>query len=73
MTKIRVHEYAKKVDKPSKEIIQQLSKMNISVTNHMSTLEDNAVTKLDGLYKNSSSASASPAQARPQNQGQSRP
>ena len=54
MTKIRVHEYAKKVDKPSKEIIQQLSKMDISVTNHMSTLEDNAVSKLDGIYKKSS-------------------
>ncbi|TAA67497.1 translation initiation factor IF-2 [Planococcus salinarum] len=73
MTKIRVHEYAKKVDKPSKEIIQQLTKMDISVTNHMSTLEDNAVSKLDGIYKKSSSASTTPAPAKPQNQGQSRP
>lgn len=73
MTKIRVHEYAKKVDKPSKEIIQQLSKMDISVTNHMSTLEDNAVSKLDGVYKKSSSASTTPASNRPQNQGQKRP
>ncbi|QHJ71033.1 translation initiation factor IF-2 [Planococcus halotolerans] len=72
MTKIRVHEYAKKVDKPSKEIIQQLSKMDISVTNHMSTLEDNAVSKLDGVYKKSSSASTAPAPNRPQNQGQNR-
>ncbi|WP_203332659.1 translation initiation factor IF-2 [Planococcus beigongshangi] len=73
MTKIRVHEYAKKVDKPSKEIIQQLTKMNIDVTNHMSTLEDNAVTKLDGIYKKSSSASTTGTPSRPQNQGQNRP
>ncbi|HSJ38422.1 MAG TPA: translation initiation factor IF-2 [Planococcus sp. (in: firmicutes)] len=73
MSKIRVHEYAKKVDKPSKEIIQQLTKMDISVTNHMSTLEDNAVSKLDGIYKKSSSASTTPASTKPQNQGQARP
>lgn len=53
MTKIRVHEYAKKVDKPTKEIIDQLSKLNIEVANHMATLEDNAVSKLDGIYKKS--------------------
>src|SRR5690606_37443383 len=72
-TKIRVHEYAKKVDKPSKEIIQQLSKLNVEVTNHMSTLKDNDVSKLDGIYKKSSTASAPNDSAIPQNQEQSRP
>ncbi len=73
MTKIRVHEYAKKVDKPSKEIIQQLSKLNIEVANHMATLEDNAVTKLDGIYKKPAQGQRPQPQSRPQNQGQSRP
>ena len=43
MTKIRVHEYAKQIDKSSKEVIEQLAKLNIQVTNHMSTLEGDAV------------------------------
>ncbi|WKA49735.1 translation initiation factor IF-2 [Planococcus liqunii] len=78
MTKIRVHEYAKKVDKPSKEIIDQLSKLNIEVANHMATLEDNAVTKLDGIYKKPAAGRTQArqqhqAQNRPSGQGQSRP
>jgi translation initiation factor IF-2 len=73
MTKIRVHEYAKKVDKPSKEIINQLSKLNIEVANHMATLEDNAVSKLDGIYKNSAQGQRPQTQSRPAGQGQSRP
>ena len=50
MTKIRVHEYAKKVNKSSKEIVEQLKELNITVTNHMSTLESDAITKLDSVY-----------------------
>ncbi|CEG22487.1 Translation initiation factor IF-2 [Planococcus massiliensis] len=66
MTKIRVHEYAKKVDKPSKEIIDQLSKLNIEVANHMATLEDNAVSKLDGIYKKSAQRQRMQTQTRQQ-------
>ncbi len=73
MTKIRVHEYAKKVDKPSKEIINELSKHNITVQNHMATLEDNAVSKLDSIYKNASAGQRPQAPSRPPSQGQSRP
>ena len=51
MTKIRVHEYAKQINKSSKEVIEQLGKLNIQVTNHMSMLEGDAVTKLDSVYK----------------------
>ena len=72
MTKIRVHEYAKKVDKPSKEIINELSKHNINVQNHMATLEDNAVSKLDSIYKNAAAGQRPAAPSRP-SQGQSRP
>ncbi len=54
MTKLRVHEYAKQINKSSKEVIEQLSKLNVQVTNHMSTLEGDAVTKLDTVYKKAS-------------------
>lgn len=51
MTKIRVHEYAKKVNKSSKEVIEELKKLNINVSNHMSTLESDAVSKLDSVFQ----------------------
>ena len=54
MSKVRVHEYAKKVNKTSKEVIDQLVKFDMKVTNHMSTLEADAVTKLDSVFKQES-------------------
>ncbi|MFJ5791287.1 translation initiation factor IF-2 [Lysinibacillus sp. NPDC097162] len=51
MTKIRVHEYAKQVNKSSKEVIEALSKLNVSVTNHMSMLENDTVVKLNQSFK----------------------
>lgn len=73
MTKIRVHEYAKKVNKPSKDIIDELSKMNIKVNNHMATLEDAAVNKLDGIYKKTAQGNRGASATRPQGQNQRRP
>ncbi|MCL1695421.1 MULTISPECIES: translation initiation factor IF-2 [unclassified Lysinibacillus] len=52
MTKIRVHEYAKQVNKTSKEVIDALNKLNVSVTNHMSMLEKDIVAKLNQTFKN---------------------
>ncbi len=52
MTKIRVHEYAKQVNKTSKEVIEALNKLNVSVTNHMSMLEKDIVTKLNQTFNN---------------------
>ncbi|MGM9944384.1 MAG: translation initiation factor IF-2 [Lysinibacillus sp.] len=51
MSKVRVHEYAKKVNKTSKEVIEQLGKFNMPVKNHMAVLEANAVSKLDSVFK----------------------
>lgn len=59
MTKIRVHEYAKQVDKSSKDIIEQLTKLNENVSNHMSTLEKEVVNKLDKVFKKSDSSQRS--------------
>ena len=54
MSKVRVHEYAKKVNKTSKEVIDQLAKFDVKVTNHMSTIEAIAITKLDSVFKQES-------------------
>ncbi|NYF24271.1 translation initiation factor IF-2 [Sporosarcina sp. JAI121] len=50
MTKIRVHEYAKKVNRSSKEVIDELGKLNVNVANHMSTIDKEAITKLDSKF-----------------------
>lgn len=50
MSKVRVHEYAKKVNKSSKEVIEQLTKFGISISNHMSTLNEDAIKRLDSVY-----------------------
>jgi translation initiation factor IF-2 len=73
MTKLRVHEYAKQINKTSKEVIEQLGKLDVQVTNHMSTLEGDAVTKLDSVYKKTSTSAPKPASTtsvnRPQGSG----
>ncbi|MEI4802727.1 translation initiation factor IF-2 [Bacillus sp. NPDC077411] len=50
MSKIRVHEYAKKHNISSKDIIKKLKEMNIEVSNHMTMLDDEVVNKLDNQY-----------------------
>lgn len=48
--KIRVHEYAKKVDKSSKEIINLLKNANIEIGNHMSMLTKEALNELNSIF-----------------------
>ena len=60
MTKIRVHEYAKKVNRSSKEVIDELGKINVAVTNHMSTIDTEAVSKLDKSFGGNKSAQEAP-------------
>ncbi|MCM3736215.1 translation initiation factor IF-2 [Bacillus cytotoxicus] len=50
MSKIRIHEYAKKHNISSKDIITKLKEMNIEVSNHMAMLDDEVVNKLDNQY-----------------------
>ncbi|MBU5260015.1 translation initiation factor IF-2 [Bacillus pumilus] len=51
MAKVRVYEYAKAIDVSSKDIIAALKDMNVEVNNHMATLENDTVKKLDAIYK----------------------
>ena len=53
MSKIRVYEYAKKHNISSKDVISKLKEMNIEVTNHMSTIEDDVIKKLEANQNNS--------------------
>ena len=50
MSKIRVHEYAKKHNISSKDLMTKLKEMNIEVSNHMTMLDDEVVNKLDNQY-----------------------
>ncbi|WP_217585569.1 translation initiation factor IF-2 [Lentibacillus saliphilus] len=65
MRKIRVYEYAKDNQLTSKDVIKHLNDMNIEVTNHMSTITDDTITKLDAKIKGNKQPSK---QAKSQNQ-----
>ncbi|MFD2638316.1 translation initiation factor IF-2 [Piscibacillus salipiscarius] len=47
MKKMRVYEYAKQNNLSSKEVINHLKELNIEVSNHMSTITENAIRQLD--------------------------
>ncbi|MFZ3576646.1 translation initiation factor IF-2 [Virgibacillus sp. DJP39] len=51
MTKMRVYEYAKKQNTTSKDVIQKLKELDAEVSNHMSTISDNLIGKLDDKFK----------------------
>ncbi len=53
MSKIRVYEYAKKQNISSKEVINILKELNVEVSNHMTTIEDDIVSKLDQRFNTS--------------------
>ena len=70
MVKMRVYEYAKQYNISSKEIISKLKELGIEVTNHMATIEADAMKKLDGIYKkenNTETSVKNPVQKQPQN------
>ncbi|WJY28697.1 translation initiation factor IF-2 [Sporosarcina trichiuri] len=74
MTKIRVHEYAKKVNKSSKEVIEELGKMNVNVTNHMSMIDSGSADKLDKKFNSAKSPQSGRDNTnRPQNSNGGRP
>ena len=54
MRKLRIYEYAKKVKMTSKEVIQHLKEMDIEVSNHMSTITEDTIKKLDQMIQSKS-------------------
>ncbi|WP_044023213.1 translation initiation factor IF-2, partial [Bacillus sp. SG-1] len=69
MSKVRIYEYAKKHNVSSKDVISKLKEMNIEVSNHMATLEDDTVKKLEKSYggKSGNSSDNAPKQDKPKN------
>ncbi|PTX58623.1 translation initiation factor 2 (bIF-2) [Melghirimyces profundicolus] len=51
MAKIRVYEYAKKMNMSSKEILTILKRLNVPVNNHMSVMDDEMVNKVEKFFK----------------------
>ena len=52
--KIKIHELAKKLGLTSKEIIEKATKLGIDVKNHMSSVEDDNITKIEKSLKGAS-------------------
>ncbi|WP_226658293.1 translation initiation factor IF-2 [Pseudalkalibacillus hwajinpoensis] len=57
MSKMRIHEYAKEHNTTSKDVIEKLKSMNITVNNHMSVIDDQAMAKLNNNSKQSKKGS----------------
>lgn len=51
MTKMRVYEYAKKNNLTSKQVINYLNEIEVDVSNHMSTINQNTAKLLDGKFQ----------------------
>jgi translation initiation factor IF-2 len=57
MSKLRVYEYARDHKMSSKELIEKLKEINISVTNHMSVLDGDTIRKVEQhMRKNTTSS-----------------
>src|SRR5690625_4203008 len=56
MGKMRIYEYAKKNNTTSKEIVEQLGKLNYEVKNHMSSVTGPMKKDLDKIFQNSKPA-----------------
>ncbi|RAK46534.1 translation initiation factor IF-2 [Macrococcus epidermidis] len=65
MIKKRIYEYAKEVKLKSKDIIDELKKMNIEVTSHMQVIEDKEITALDKIFKKDQVKSEQKAESKP--------
>ena len=50
MTKVRVHEVAKSLDKTNKEVIDFLRENNVEVSSHMSSLTDEQIEMVKGKF-----------------------
>lgn len=58
---MRVHELAKQIDRPSKDILAELEKLGFSLKSHMSVIPDEALAKLQAA----SAAAAQPVKSAP--------
>ncbi len=52
MAKIRIHELAKELDVPSKDIIEYLTKEGVEASNHMSSIEESDAARARAKFSN---------------------
>lgn len=69
MSKMRVYEYAKQVDKSSKDIVQALKSKGVEVTNHMSIISDEDVKKIQTPAKPAPEAPKASTNKKTENEG----
>ena len=62
MAKIRVHELAKEIGMPSKQLVDTLQGMGLNIKNHMSTMEENQVNWVKKKLEESASPTVKPKQ-----------
>ena len=62
MAKIRVHELAKEIGMPSKQLVDTLQGMGLNIKNHMSTMEENQVNWVKKKLDESASPTVKPKQ-----------
>ncbi|PTE76739.1 translation initiation factor IF-2 [Staphylococcus gallinarum] len=62
MSKQRIYEYEKELNIKSKDIIDELKKMNVEVSNHMQALEADQIKELDKKFKESQSTDSKKSQ-----------
>ncbi|CUL33748.1 TPA: translation initiation factor IF-2 [Listeria monocytogenes] len=60
MSKVRVYEYAKEHQVSSKKVIEALKDLGIEVTNHMSTINENALRQLDNAVDGTNKKAEAP-------------
>src|SRR5690606_6834395 len=68
MSKIRVYEYAKEVNKTSREIVNKLQELEIPVKNHMSVISADVISKLDAVFKPNTEKKEAPKKQQNQNE-----
>jgi translation initiation factor IF-2 len=65
MSKVRVYEYAKKHNLSSKDVINKLKEHGVEVSNHMATVESDAVQKLDSFFLKSNKEEKNSTNSKP--------
>ncbi|QJU13457.1 translation initiation factor IF-2 [Blautia pseudococcoides] len=73
MSKLRVHEIARELDKSNKEVMDFLKSKNIDVKSHMSSLEDDHVSLIRSNLRKGNMAAASTDTAKPAASAEEKP
>lgn len=68
MSKMRIYEYAKNNQLTSREVIEKLKSMNVDVSNHMSTIDQETVTKLNKEFNKADKEQVTDEKSKPKKQ-----